>query len=108
MTLRAIHAGYRLLPKPSLCVTVVQSEKLSNLCLSADPGPNAKKKRVSWAEDENLCVIHYFQLDESERGKEFKEDLTKLVSRNIGTLQALDLAFKERCNYSGFLVWWRG
>ena len=27
------------------------------------------KKRVSWAEDTNLVSVHYFDLDESERGK---------------------------------------
>ena len=26
------------------------------------------KKRVSWAEDTNLVSVHYFELDESERG----------------------------------------
>ena len=26
------------------------------------------KKRVSWAEDTNLVSVHYFDLDESERG----------------------------------------
>ena len=27
-----------------------------------------KKKKVSWATEEKLTKIHYFQLDESERG----------------------------------------
>jgi len=27
-----------------------------------------KKKRVSWAEEDNLVMVHYFELDESERG----------------------------------------
>ena len=26
------------------------------------------KKRVSWASDENLVIVHYFEMDESERG----------------------------------------
>ena len=29
------------------------------------------KKRVSWAEDSNLVSVHYFEMDESERGKIF-------------------------------------
>ena len=28
----------------------------------------SKKKRVSWADDRNLVSIHYFEMDESERG----------------------------------------
>lgn len=28
-----------------------------------------KKKSVSWAEEDNLVNIHYFEMDESERGK---------------------------------------
>lgn len=27
-----------------------------------------KKKKVSWATDDNLAKVHYFELDESERG----------------------------------------
>ena len=27
-----------------------------------------KKKRVSWASDDNLTIVHYFELNESERG----------------------------------------
>ncbi len=30
--------------------------------------PAHKKKRVSWAGDDSLTKIHYFELDESERG----------------------------------------
>ena len=26
------------------------------------------KKRVSWASDESLVIVHYFEMDESERG----------------------------------------
>ncbi len=29
---------------------------------------STKKKKVSWASDDNLAVMHYFELDESERG----------------------------------------
>ena len=40
---------------------------------SASHGDNSasesvKKKRVSWATDDNLTTVFYFQLDESERG----------------------------------------
>lgn len=28
----------------------------------------SNKKRVSWATDDNLTRIHYFEMDESERG----------------------------------------
>jgi len=28
----------------------------------------SKKKRVSWAEEDNLVMVHYFEMDESERG----------------------------------------
>ena len=32
-------------------------------------GYNRKKKRVSWAEENDLVVVHYFEMDDSERGK---------------------------------------
>ena len=28
-----------------------------------------RKKKVSWAEDSNLVMVHYFEMDESERGE---------------------------------------
>lgn len=28
----------------------------------------SKKKRVSWASNDNLIQVHYFQMDDSERG----------------------------------------
>ena len=28
-----------------------------------------KKKKVSWATEDNLTKVHYFHLDESERGE---------------------------------------
>lgn len=33
-----------------------------------DGGEKKNKKRVSWASDDNLTMIQYFELDESERG----------------------------------------
>ena len=34
-----------------------------------DPSePGSKKKRVTWASDSNLTTMHYFEMDESERG----------------------------------------
>lgn len=30
---------------------------------------NKKKKKVTWASDDNLTTMHFFELDESERGK---------------------------------------
>ena len=35
---------------------------------SADVIMSSKKKRVSWAASENLAQIHYFEMDDSERG----------------------------------------
>ena len=35
---------------------------------SADVSMSSKKKRVSWAASENLTQIHYFEMDDSERG----------------------------------------
>ena len=29
------------------------------------------KKRVSWADEADLVVVHYFEMDESERGESF-------------------------------------
>lgn len=55
----------------SYCVFV----QLYKLCAdgSAPPGDgdggvSTKKKQVSWASDDNLATVHYFELDESERG----------------------------------------
>ena len=36
--------------------------------LGMDDGKK-KKKKVSWATEDNLTRVHYFQLDESERGR---------------------------------------
>ena len=36
---------------------------------SAESGdPSKKKKKVTWAVDDNLTMVRYFELDESERG----------------------------------------
>jgi hypothetical protein len=32
-------------------------------------GKKKKNKKVSWAEESNLRVFHYFELDETERGE---------------------------------------
>ena len=31
--------------------------------------PTKKKKKVTWASDDSLTKMHYFEMDESERGK---------------------------------------
>ncbi len=57
-----------------------------------DPGPMTKKKRVSWAEEDSLCIIHYFEMDESERGN---DSLTACTGRP-GTVQETQPVCTER------------
>ena len=53
----------------SLVSIAVYLKLLFPCCLCVgEEGSKTKKKRVSWAEDSNLVVMHYFEMDESERG----------------------------------------
>ena len=42
-----------------------------------------KKKRVSWAEDDNLVMVHYFEMDESERGDYKENNFLPLPGRSL-------------------------
>lgn len=42
---------------------------IGNVFVASQSHPGHKKKKVSWAGDDSLTKIHYFELDESERGK---------------------------------------
>ena len=44
------------------------SEDLTHFIFVVPTEAQRLKKRVSWAEDTNLVSVHYFELDESERG----------------------------------------
>ena len=46
---------------------------------------SVKKKKVSWASEDNLTSVHYFELDESERGKHMYSLLGQVQS--IGRLE---------------------
>jgi hypothetical protein len=49
-----------------------------------EEGSKRKKKKVSWAEDSNLVIVHYFEMDESERA----------INREQGSF--LDAAQREK------------
>lgn len=50
--------------------TSEKSEEVKGLLTTGATGKKKKKnKKVSWAEDSNLRLFHYFELDETERGK---------------------------------------
>lgn len=49
--------------------TSEKSEEVKGLLTTGATGKKKKNKKVSWAEDSNLRLFHYFELDETERGK---------------------------------------
>ena len=53
-----------------LYCTVLHCSQTPTLTTPSIPSGEGQKskKRVSWAEESNLVMIHYFEMDESERG----------------------------------------
>lgn len=49
--------------------TSEKSEEVKGLLTTGATGKKKKNKKVSWAEDSNLRIFHFFELDETERGK---------------------------------------
>ena len=55
-------------PKPEVTTPTTDTPPMETEQLQVPSEAMLKKKRVSWAADDNLTIVHYFELDESERG----------------------------------------